>query len=371
MRPQLLDRFGLVVEVTGPRDPAVRVEIVRRRLAFEADAEGFATRWEMEQATLRTQIADARARLADVVLPEGLLTFISQLCCEFETDGLRADLALHKAARARTALHGRGEVAMEDIRAAAELVLPHRRKRKPFEQPNLAPQQLDDSMAKLQKKQTDEGGNVPPQDASGNREGEDEGEGEVPQAGERTFEPGLAQPIRRIEIASAGSDGLMPRGRRNPLPGAQRGRTVRAVQDRQATDIAFAATVRAAAGRGGLIDGRLQIGPEDLHRKVRDGRTGSLLLFVVDASGSMAALKRMELVKGTVLGLLRSAYEQRDLVGVIAFRGPQATVLLAPTSSVQQAEDCAARAAHRRTHAAGARLDPGRRGRGAGPAILQ
>src|SRR5207253_9909317 len=92
----------------------------------------------------------------------------------------------------------------------------------------------------------------------------------------------------------------------------------------------------AAVGRAQA--GKLEIKPEDIRHKVRDGKTGTLILFVVDASGSMAARKRMELVKGTVLALLRSAYEKRDRVGVIAFRGIEAQVLLEPTRDIGTAE---------------------------------
>src|SRR5207245_2863049 len=118
----------------------------------------------------------------------------------------------------------------------------------------------------------------------------------------------------------------------------ERGHYVRAVPDEKATDIAVDATIRAAVLRGGQADGRPLIERADLHRKQRAGRTGTLLLFVVDASGSMAARRRMELVKGTVLGILRSAYEQRDEVAVIAFRATQAEVLLRPTGNVALAE---------------------------------
>jgi magnesium chelatase subunit D len=90
---------------------------------------------------------------------------------------------------------------------------------------------------------------------------------------------------------------------------------------------------------GGLSPaGRLEVTAEDLHQKVKAGRQGNLLLFVVDASGSMAALHRMEMVKATVLSLLRDAYERRDEVGVIGFRGSKAELLLSPTRSVDTAE---------------------------------
>ncbi len=312
LRPQLLDRFGLMVEVTGPREPGIRAEIVRRRLAFEADPVGFAESWREEQTALRQRVAAARERLTQVVLPDGLLTFISELCCELGADGLRADLALHKTARALAAFHGRTEVLGEDVQAAAELVLPHRRKQKP---PSGRQQSRTDWQSVPQSPVADAPVSPPDQ----------------------VFEPAIPRTIRRVEVTPSGDPPAL-HGRRNPAPAGERGPCVRAVPDPNATDLALGATIRAAARRGGWVDGRLQVTAEDLHRKERASRTGTLLLFVVDASGSMAARQRMELVKGTVLGLLQSAYEQRDEVGVIAFRGPQAEVLLEPTSRVDQAE---------------------------------
>jgi magnesium chelatase subunit D len=331
LRPQLLDRFGLVVEVAGPRDPAVRAEIVRRRLAFDADPNEFVSRWAAEQAALAERIALVRQRLPGVVLPEGLLTLITQLCCEFEVDGLRADLALHKTARARAAFHGRMEVNLEDLRAAAELVLPHRRKRRPFEPPHLAREQLDERLGALQSQHGAKG-----EESRSGRDGPAANKDGGEKLPERTFEAAQPPAVPRIEIASP--DGRMAHGRRNPTQDGERGRYVRGVPDERATDVALGATVRAAACRGAWADGRLQVAPVDLHRKERAGRTGTLLLFVVDASGSMAARRRMEAVKGAVLGLLRSAYEQRDEVSVIGFRGTAAEVLLAPTASVELAE---------------------------------
>jgi len=110
--------------------------------------------------------------------------------------------------------------------------------------------------------------------------------------------------------------------------------------DERPTELAVTATLRHSLLRtGGLSpDGRLDVTRADLHQKIKAGRQGSLVLFVVDASGSMAALQRMEMVKGTVLALLRDAYQRRDEVGVIAFRGTEARLLLPPTRSVDAAE---------------------------------
>ncbi|MHB1559681.1 MAG: ATP-binding protein, partial [Isosphaeraceae bacterium] len=150
LRPQLLDRFGLMVEVSGPRETSRRVEVVRRRIAFEADPAEFEERWREEQARLRATIVAARERLVDVVLGDELLVLICELCCELGVEGLRADIAMHRTACALAALAGRTAVTAEDVREAAELVLPHRRGRRPHEPMGLDSRQLDDLVSRNQ-----------------------------------------------------------------------------------------------------------------------------------------------------------------------------------------------------------------------------
>jgi magnesium chelatase subunit D len=336
LRPQLLDRFGLMVEVVGPREPELRAEVVRRRLAFESDPTAFAACWEGEQESLRRRIIEARQQLPQAIVEDALLAVISRLCCEFEVDGLRADIVMHKTVRALAALDGRTEATTEDVRAAAELVLPHRQRRRPFEQPHVDRERLDDCLSRLQPRR-DREEKIP----SGPEESSDQSDGTTfkTNGDEQVFDLVAPRPVRRIEVAPpAGVSCSMPRGRRNPMPTLERGHYVRAVPDEKSSDLAIDATIRAAVLRGGQIDGRPVIERGDLHRKERSGRTGTLILFAVDASGSMAARRRMELVKGAVLGLLQSAYEQRDEVGVITFRGPQAELLLPPTGSVELAD---------------------------------
>ncbi len=315
LRPQLLDRFGLMAMVTGPRDPANRAEVVRRRLDFERDPANFASTWHAEQQTLRDRIVSARTLLPQVTIAAGLVNFISQLCCEMDVDGLRADLVMNKAARALAAWQDRRSVTPDDIRAAAELVLPHRRRRKPFERPGLDPQRLDDI---FDQQQTGAG----PQETESSQ----------------VFVPAPLHAVGRIEVTPPSAVAAPAPGRRNATDGRQAGHYVRATPTKQAGGLAVDATVRAAARRGTLTEGKLAIEPADLHYKERAGKTGTLILFVVDASGSMAARRRMETVKAAVLSLLQSAYEQRDQVGVIAFRGIAAEMLLAPTRSVELAE---------------------------------
>ncbi len=334
LRPQLLDRFGLMVEVAGPRDPVVRAEVVRRRMAFEADPDDFAGRWADEQAGLRGQIAAARRLLPQVTVDENVLTLISRLCCEFEVDGLRADLVLHRAARALAAFQGRLTVTGEDVRTAAELVLPHRQRRKPFEQPGLDRQRLEDFFDR-QKPNADR----PEPDQEGNGDGAAQPpEGGRAEKEEEVFAPAPPQPVRPIEVAAPARPSANMRGRRNPTPARDQGHYVRAVPDEAPAGLALDATIRAAVRRGAPLGEALAVERCDLHRKEREGRQGTLVLFVVDASGSMAARRRMEAVKGAVLSLLQDAYEQRDQVSVIAFRGPRAEVLLPPTGSVELAD---------------------------------
>lgn len=133
LRPQLLDRFGLAVDVAASRDVDVRVEVVRRRLAFEADPAGFAVGFAAEQADLATRIARAEELLPRVVLTDDAVRQISTICAEFDVDGMRGDLVTARTACAHAAWCGRTEVTGVDVRVAARLALPHRRRRTPFD----------------------------------------------------------------------------------------------------------------------------------------------------------------------------------------------------------------------------------------------
>ncbi|MET9869071.1 ATP-binding protein, partial [Streptomyces sp. NPDC006386] len=135
LRPQLLDRFGLTVEVAASREPDQRVEVVRRRLAYDDDPAGFAARWAEEEAEVRARIVAARELLPSVRLGDGALRQIAATCAAFEVDGMRADIVMARTATALAAWAGRTDVLAEDVRQAALLALPHRRRRNPFDAP--------------------------------------------------------------------------------------------------------------------------------------------------------------------------------------------------------------------------------------------
>src|SRR5689334_22715116 len=132
LRPQLLDRFGLTVQVAAPREPDLRAEVVRRRMAYDTDPAGFAAGWADAEAELAGRIAAARDRLAAVRLTDPALRQVTAVCAAFDVDGLRADLVTARAAVAHAAWAGRTEVTEEDVRVAARLALPHRSRRDPF-----------------------------------------------------------------------------------------------------------------------------------------------------------------------------------------------------------------------------------------------
>jgi magnesium chelatase subunit D len=138
LRPQLLDRFGLTVEVAACRDVDTRAEVIRRRLRYEADPAGFATAWGPQDAALAERITLARAALPAVALSDGELRRIAAVCAAFGAPGMRADLVLARTAVAHAAWRGAGAVQEADVRVAAALALAHRRA-DPFEAPAGAP----------------------------------------------------------------------------------------------------------------------------------------------------------------------------------------------------------------------------------------
>ncbi|MDQ5829372.1 MAG: VWA domain-containing protein, partial [Actinomycetota bacterium] len=342
LRPQLLDRFGITVEVSGTLDAEERVEIVRRRLLYEADPAAFATKWAAADGELARGIEEARERLPTTHLPEETLYRIAAVCTTLGVDGLRGDLVTAKTARALAAWEGRDVVVVDDVRRAALLALSHRRRRNPFEQAGIDPEELEEALAEDSDPEPPDGGGAPPPDGGGSSADTPEpGDGAEPDGGrpgsaERTFSATEEFRPARLETPKKGRGG--PLGRRSRVVG-ERGHPVgdREAGDR-ARDLAAAATIRAAAlhqeARGRIAPG-IVLRREDLRQNVREGREGNLVLFVVDASGSMAARRRMSAVKGAVLSLLTDAYQRRDKVGLVSFRGEGARVLLPPTSSVE------------------------------------
>ncbi|MGW4947656.1 VWA domain-containing protein [Actinoplanes sp. NPDC004185] len=393
-RPQLVDRFGLVVTVAAPRDAKLRAEVVRRRLAYEAGPEAFATRFAADEKALAERILAAREAVPSVRLPDAELDRIARVCLAYGVDGMRADIVVARCAVALAAWHGRDRVTAEDIRDAARLALPHRRRKDPLDPPGTDEERLEEALD--QAAQDDPNDDPPPEDgpdgpdpggpdSGGPESGGPESRGSEsggPDAGpdpggsgsggpgsggpDRSGGPDASGPVeqtprdaaaeapadeqRKVNGGAAAQAGVAYRprtlrisargegghaGRRSPAF-ARRGRVVgsRVPRGKLAGAPHLPATLRAAIHRGALSGVRTgEVQPRDLREAVHVGREANLVLFVVDASGSMAARKRMTVVKNAVLSLLRDAYQRRDRIGMITFRGSTADQVLPPTSS--------------------------------------
>ncbi len=341
LRPQLLDRFGLTVEVAAPRDPAQRAEVVRRRLAFDADPQAFQTRYANAEERLRIRIRQAQSILARVQLTDAALLKIAEVCSAAGVDGMRADIVMARAAAAHAAWHDREEVNVEDLRAAARLALPHRRRRNPFDAPGLD----DDELDELLPPDTDDGPDpdTDPDGPGGGHGNDDTGDAPPPGAGgqpDPTSAPadrapvGAGEPYKtRLFTVRGVGDGHAGRRSRARTTTGRRTRSHLST----GSGIHLVETVRAAAphqAARGRSSGRLLLRPTDLRRAVREGREANLVVFVVDTSGSMAARERMHQVKTAILSLLLDAYRRRDRVGVVTFRNRAAEIALPPTGSV-------------------------------------
>ena len=337
LRPQLLDRFGLTVDVHASRDVDVRVEVIRQRMAYEADPDAFAAGYADAEAELAGRIAAARALVDDVVLPDNELRRIAAVCAAFDVDGMRADLVVARTATAHAAWRGAKSVEEQDIRVAAELALPHRRRRDPFDDPGIDRDQLEEALNRAGEDpdpdpEPPDGGQSP--ESQGDLSQQDSQSTTSPtrqQQPKPSAAPGKTFRARALRVPGVGEGAPGRRSRARNTTGSVIGAAGGDETSSGARGLHLFATLLSAAERAGA--GPLRPGPDDVRRAVREGREGNLVIFVVDASGSMAARDRMAAVSGATLSLLRDAYQRRDKVAVITFRQLQARLLLPPTSS--------------------------------------
>jgi magnesium chelatase subunit D len=372
LRPQLLDRFALCVEIRGITDRDARAKILERCVQFESDPEGFRRAWEPYEEQLSQEIARARELLPSVTYTQSDVYQIADLTAGFQVDGHRADIVILKTALAHAAYQGRRAIAIQDIIAAAELALPHRLKSQPFENVELQARALEEQLEQVREELAN--ATAPPgagaENASAETTVKKKGEavkaavpsmnGGTPLHGHHVSAPPL-EAIQGQDMPVPVGPKFRPRRLQTPLDrltrrtagrrsftrtDRKRGRYVQArPANERSNDIAFDATLRAAApfqlrrqssGDNGMA---FAIRRSDLQRKVRVRRAANLILFVVDASWSMAAAERMAATKGAIMSLLQDAYQRRDQVGLVIFQKTRARLALRPTSSVELAQE--------------------------------
>jgi magnesium chelatase subunit D len=377
LRPQLLDRFGLSVQVSGPRDAETRARIVRRRMEFDATPERFAAAWASAEQLLADRLAAARALVASVSIAERELLRISAVCAQLDLDGVRGDLVCAHAACALAALDGETEVTAAHVERAAHLALRHRLRRDPLAPP---PSGARDPAIDLALEQAGD-----PPGSGPSAEGDDASPGGEDlgnlddSSGDGALEPPASVPSPSPASAWAPDPDLVPPPRPEPPPGAtDRPRlpphltapaplptrlpesalllsrdTPRGAGLRRGAFPALVPSGRSPGGTLAVLDARPALdgepiailptilaalrGDERPQTAILGGGRGALLCLIVDTSGSMAAQRRLARVKGALEAALRRAYARRDLVAVVAFSGDGGRTLVAPGAPLEQA----------------------------------
>jgi len=395
LRPQLLDRFGLYVEVKTEDDPDRRVEIVERREAFERKTATFLLRVADAQDQLRRRLTRARKSLPGVEIERQILKDIARLCTDLKIDGHRGELTITRAVRALAAFEGRRKVNQTDVRRVAVMALRHRLRRDALEETASA-ERIEQAMnrilgadsAAVSPSDSENGDGPSTNDGqaitehrtsrssrgkglSENRNGTDNVDQSLTasdsagapreqftkpkfpkrgpgSSGEKKFKLSLnALQTRATSKSSSMHSGRQP-GTDRSVYNRERGRYARSVNSGGSSGkIALDATLRAAASAtnprapsAGIPksapDTRHPIPADALRFKLFKRKQGRLFIFAIDLSGSMA-LNRIHHAREAIVGLLRQSYVHRDSVAIIGFRGTAAQTMLPPSKSILRA----------------------------------
>ncbi len=368
LSPQLLDRFGMCVEIESETDIKARTDILRRKELFDSNPKDFVKSWSHAQDILRKRLIKARTILPAVEIPEEIRHFIATMCMDKNCAGHRAEIVMERASKAFCAFNNRDMVNFDDVIRISNLVLNHRMRQsappeskkqnkpdnkqepdKPEKPQDKSEQQKDKEQTKDRPHQDNNTGDQQRPSGTDSKDNQTDDprpdENQPPASGSNSGKEDVADigevfRIKKIE-ASKDRTARSNQGRRTrSLSSKRRGRYVRAAiphgKVENISDIALDATIRAAClnkRKGPFI----KINPSDIRIKKRQRRVGNLLLFVIDGSGSMGAQNRMEATKGAIMSLLMDAYQKRDRVGLIVFQGEGAKTLLAPTNSIELA----------------------------------
>lgn len=312
LRPQLLDRFALAVDIAAPLETVTRQTVVERRIAFELDGVTFNSIWAPMEQQLGEQVKDARRRRANLICPPEIFAQISELVCDAGVRSLRADLAIVHASIAYAALVGDEVVYPDHVSTVLPLALAHRthdRGKGPAPRSQASTQKPEDSPQ------------IEPDSA--------EGRADASEGTARVFMP---KAIDTFAIRPSFDD-TQKRGVSVSATISQLGPIVGVRRAESPVEL----DVRATLNHAVMETGRLQPRVSDLHERVRSPRAGTRYLFVIDSSGSHAVQERMRLVKGVANSLLTRSFKNGDEVAIIVFRGTEAQVLLEPSGTLQDA----------------------------------
>lgn len=341
LRPQLLDRIALHVEVKALESVEERVDITNLRNKFENNPEKFRGKYKKENSILRKQIINSQKLMKDVVISDRMMLLVCKMCKELDVEGHRPETMILKTAAALTAYDKQTELAHNHIKKAGELILPFRIRSLPYGEETQNDEMIDQLIDELSQEMEDI---MPPSDSDTELEASDEQEetmeGQIHRIGTPVEIPKQMTKKKADRKTRSGS------GKRiKSITSGRKGRYIKHTIPRDdINDIAFDATVRSAAPHqkrrkeDNASSHALLIKKEDIRKKVRQSKVSSLIVLLVDASGTMGAMDRMECAKGTVFSLLMDAYQSRDKVAMVAFRGNDAQIILPPTNGVELAK---------------------------------
>ncbi|MEW5920588.1 MAG: VWA domain-containing protein [Bacillota bacterium] len=317
LRPQIMDRFGLSVEISALVLPEERLQVLENRRMFDQDPFAFEQEFYPLQDKFKESVFRAREILPLTVLSRKMLLKIVQLTTSLGIKTHRADIVMEKTSRVLAALEGRSEVREEDIKEAAFLALPHRMRQDPMQKgEHLSRDRIEKLLYSPEGEQKEE-------------QEQDQG-----QTGGEEIEPLEREGTLQSELVRFG-EAVRGRGRDDFRAEGKRGQFVKARPNSEPDSLAVDATLRRAVSQ----TGKLEVLPEHLMEKVRVSRGKALYLILMDASSSMRMERKIKLAKTLSWQLLQHSYQKKNRVGLLAFRGEEARVLVHPTGDVLKIDE--------------------------------
>jgi len=332
LRPQILDRFGLCVEVTAPMSPEERVEIVKRVEEFHEDPVSFYKKFESEEKKLTERIVKAREILPKVEISDDLLKLLAETVVNLGIKTNRAEIATIKTAKAIAALNGRRRVSLEDLEKAMELALPHRLRDKPFQKPpQMGPPKPKDGREHKHDHKHDhrhehkkeEGNQGSLSQGTGNleqnfRSSEVKGEIRIPRVEGKNFDGSEFTGYRSSRDVSV------------TVVNFPRGVPVSYLPPKgEIRDVDFYSSLVWAVLNGKKPPIKLDL--KDVRVRVRRAKAPTLWVLLLDSSGSMAVQKRISIAKGIAEKLVENGYIKKSKVALIVAKGNQAEIFVPPT----------------------------------------